>query len=234
MGAFQVATASRLLHGLEREDAERAAELLADCPTLLVGAGETHFRASFANAALVVVEAGLVVLRTGAPGLTRSIIAVEAGPGRVLLPPTGDEVLCGLTASRLTLITHDARRRLAGVRGAVDVLLEQIALTLLGCQEAMANFANPRHVERVRLKLLQLARTYGRVAHDGIRIDFPVSHTLLAEMSGSTRETVTRSIDELERSGFVERRGHTYRLLVSPELVLASASNEPRRVGSEM
>lgn len=219
-----IAAASHLLDGLRPIDSERAAEILGECSTVVVDAGETHFPTSFAQAALLVVEEGLVVLRTGAPGLTRSIIAGEAGPGRVLLPPTGDEVLCGLLESRLTVITHEARERLMRVRGAADAVLEQLELTLHDCQEAIGNFANPRHVERVRLKLLQLARTYGRVARDGIRIDFPVSHTLLAEMTGSTRETVTRSLYELEQSGFVERRGHTYHLLVPPELVLAEAS----------
>jgi len=68
----------------------------------------------------------------------------------------------------------------------------------------------------VRRKLSQLARTYGRVGRDGIRIDFPVSHTVLAEMIGSSRETVTRALDELQRAGFVARRGHTYRLLIPP------------------
>jgi CRP-like cAMP-binding protein len=56
-----------------------------------------------------------------------------------------------------------------------------------------------------------------------VRIDFPVSHVVLAEMIGSSRETVTRALDELQRTGFVERSGHTYRLLVSPECVLGDA-----------
>jgi CRP/FNR family transcriptional regulator, cyclic AMP receptor protein len=99
-------------------------------------------------------------------------------------------------------------------------VVEQMAFALGQQQEAIANFAHTRHVERVRRKLLQLARGYGRVAHDGIRIDFPVSHTVLAEMIGSSRETVTRAVDELQRDGFVARQGHTYRLLVSPECIL--------------
>jgi biotin operon repressor len=218
MATFQASAQSRLLDGITPPDCDRAAEILEDCSIVEVGAGESHFPTSFARAALLIVEDGLVALRSG--GLARSIIVGEAAPGRILLPPTGEEVLSGLAESRLTAITYDARDRLIAVRGAADALLEQLTLTLHNSQEAMANFANPRHVDRVRLKLLQLARTYGRVARDGIRIDFPVSHTLLAEMTGSTRETVTRSLDELERSGFAERRGHTYRLLVSPELVL--------------
>ena len=67
------------------------------------------------------------------------------------------------------------------------------------------------------------AQSYGRVVRDGIRIDFPVSHSLLADMIGSSRETVTRALDELQRSGFVARRGHTYRLLVRPECLLELA-----------
>jgi CRP/FNR family transcriptional regulator, cyclic AMP receptor protein len=94
-----------------------------------------------------------------------------------------------------------------------------VATTLRREQEAIGNFGNARHVERVRRKLFQLARSYGRVGSDGIRIEFPVSHTVLAEMIGSSRETVTRALDELQRAGFVARRGHTYRLLISPREV---------------
>jgi len=71
----------------------------------------------------------------------------------------------------------------------------------------------------VSRKLLQLAANYGHVVRDGVRIDFPVSHALLAEMIGSSRETVTRAVDQLQRDGFVDRRGSTYRLLVSPESI---------------
>jgi CRP-like cAMP-binding protein len=54
---------------------------------------------------------------------------------------------------------------------------------------------------------------------DGIRLEFPLTHDLLAEMVASARETVTRAFDELQRSGFVIRDGHSYTLLVSPEVL---------------
>ena len=94
-----------------------------------------------------------------------------------------------------------------------DRLVQQLALALRQNQEAIANFAPARHVDRVRGKLLELAGSYGRVVRDGVRIDFPVSHRLLAEMIGSSRETVTRAVANLQRAGFVDRRGSTYRLL---------------------
>lgn len=132
-------------------------------------------------------------------------------------------MLFGLGTARLTVIPPEALARLVSVPEATRMLLEQLVATLAEKQEAIGIFANTRHIDRVRRKLIQLGRRYGRVGRDGIRIDFPVSHTVLAEMVGSSRETVTRAVDELQRTGFVARRGHTYRLLVPPEYVSGAA-----------
>jgi biotin operon repressor len=204
-------------------DAGRAEEIIASCPIWELGAGEPCFCSSFLAVKLLVVEEGFVAVRSTPEALARSIITCDAGPGRVLLPPTADEVLLALSPSRLIGITAEARGRLFEVPVDAIALVEQLELALSQKQEALGNFAHTRHVERVRRKLVQLAQSYGRVVGDGIRIDFPVSHTVLADMIGSSRETVTRALDELQRSGFVARRGHTYRLLVSPECLLELA-----------
>jgi CRP/FNR family transcriptional regulator len=65
--------------------------------------------------------------------------------------------------------------------------------------------------------LIQLARDHGRVGREGIRLDFPLTHDLLGEMTGSARETVTRALDALQREGFVVREGRTYSVHVAPE-----------------
>jgi len=208
---------ARLLEDLAPRDAESAAEILAGCPALRIEAGEPYFRSSLPDAALLLVDEGFGVLRLAQADTARSMITCEAGPGSVLLPPAQEEVLFGLVDSRLVAIPEAAVGELLLVPSAARTLLQQLAATLGQMQEAIGNFANTRHLERVRNKLLQLARNYGRVGRDGIRIDFPVSHTVLAEMIGSSRETVTRALDELQRAGFVARRGHTYRLLISPD-----------------
>ena len=196
------------------------AGILSGCPVFEIAAGEPHFEASFRNAVLLAVDQGFVVMRSTPAGLGRSIVTCDVGAGEILLPPAREEALFGLVESRLIGITANARDRLLQAPGAADTLFEQLAQTLARKHEALGNFAHTRHIERVRRKLLQLAENYGHVASDGIRIDFPVSHTLLADMIGSSRETVTRSLDELQRAGFVVRCGHTYRLLVAPERVL--------------
>jgi CRP-like cAMP-binding protein len=221
MAGISTSRQGRLFLDEAHPDGTRVAEIIACCPTFELGAGEPCFRAALPAVKLLVVEEGFVAVRSTPEALTRSIVTCEAGPGRALLPPTADEVLVGLSPSRLIGITAEARGRLFEVPVDALAVVELLELALSQKQEALGIFAHTRHVERVRRKLLQLAQSYGRVVRDGIRIDFPVSHTLLAEMIGSSRETVTRALDELQRSGFVARRGHTYRLLVEPEQLLA-------------
>ena len=206
---------SRLLDGLQPPDRERAGALLARSSTIEVDRRAPLYRPAFAGAALLVVE--FVVVRATFPADARFVVTAEAGPGAVLLPPTADEVLVALGPSRVTAVSADARDRLLASPALARRVVEQLALGLAQRQEALANFAPTRHTERVRRKLLQLARGYGHVVRDGIRIDVPLSHALLAEMVGSSRETVTRALDELERDRFVVRAGSTYRLLVSAE-----------------
>lgn len=207
----------RLLCDLPPGSAEQGAQILTASRRIELEVGVPHFGSSFARAALLVVEDGFVVVRASYPPLSRSIITCEAGAGRILLPPAPDEVVVGLVPSRVMAIPEDAHNQLLSVPGVAQRVVEQMTFALAEKQEAIGNFAQIRHVERVRRKLLQLARSYGHVVRDGVRIDFPVSHALLAEMVGSSRETVTRAFDHLERGGFVCRHGSVYRLLGSPE-----------------
>ena len=213
----------RLLDGLPSPDAEQAAEVLAEGASVEIESGMPYFRTSFPTAILLIVEDGFVILRATFPRLSRSVITCEAATGDVLLPPSSEEELIGLDRSRVRVISAEARDRLVASPAAAERLVEQLTLALGQRQESIVNFAPARHVERVHRKLLQLARRHGHVVRDGVRIDFPLSHALLAEMIGSSRETVTRALDELQRSGVVARRGSTYLLHASPESVLATA-----------
>jgi biotin operon repressor len=214
---------SRLLEGLPPSDGEHARRILARSPTIEIGGGVPHFQSTFATAALLVVEDGFVVVRATLPPRARAVVTFEAGAGAILLPPASEEVLSALGESRVTPISAEVRDQLLAVPAIAQRVVEQLAFELARRQEALANFAPTRHIERVQRKLLQLARGYGHVVRDGIRIDFPISHALLAEMIGSSRETVTRAVDELQRTGFVTRRGSTYLLRAAPESVLGAA-----------
>jgi hypothetical protein len=211
------------LDDLSPNDRDHAISVLTCCKSIELESGVPRFTNAFPTAALLLVEDGFVVLRATVSAAERSVVTCEAGPGSVLLAPACTEVLVGLGRSRLTVVDAGARAELVRVPAVADRLVQQLALALRQNQDAIAHFAPARHVDRVRGKLLELAESHGRVVRDGVRIDFPVSHGLLAEMIGSSRETVTRAVAHLQRVGFVDRRGSTYRVLISPQSVLAQA-----------
>jgi biotin operon repressor len=213
----------RRLDRLPSPQTKQVAALLARSPVVEIEPGVPHFRASFSNAALLVVEDGFVVLRATFPELSRSVITCEAATGGLLLPPSPEEALFGLGPARARLISPEDLDKLLAVTAGAQRVVEQLMLALSQRQEAIANFAATRHVERVQRTLCQLAHRHGHVVREGLRIDFPVSHALLAEMIGSSRETVTRALDELQRTGFVTRRGSTYLLRASPDSLDAAS-----------
>jgi hypothetical protein len=206
-----------LLAALEGSDATAAAELLRSCASLSLSAGALHRRTETQEAALLLLEEGFVVVRSVPPQPSRSMVTCEAAYGGIVLPPGSEEVMEAILDSKLTLLPARVVTGLLQLPRLADALLREVAETLRRKQDSIANFGDVRHVERVRNKLLQLARDYGRVTGDGVRLDLPLTHALLGEMVGSERETVTRGIDQLETAGFLSREGHCYRLHVDPE-----------------
>jgi CRP-like cAMP-binding protein len=206
---------SVLLENLDGAERAAAAEVLVRCATLRLEAGEARLHP--ADAACLVVEDGVALVTSRRGAATRRMIVAVAGPGAVLLPPSLGERLEAATDLRLTVIGDAAHAALLRVPAAAAVLVEALAEQLRERHESLAQFSSVRHVERIREKLLQLARTHGRVVPGGIRLDLPLTHELVGEMVGSARETVTWAFAELAREGFLSRDGRTYRLAVAPE-----------------
>ena len=191
-------------------------ELVSELPALELEAGGALQPHDLGGVALLVIDRGLVVLRSAVPGSARRTITCHAGSGALILPPGEGESLGALSDCRLVPISGEARDRLLQSPRAAALLLDGLAETLRQKHATIASMSLLHHVDRVREKLIELARAHGRVGRDGIRLDFPLTHDLLAEMTGSARETVTRALDELHREGFVQRNGRTYCVHVSP------------------
>jgi CRP/FNR family transcriptional regulator, anaerobic regulatory protein len=207
---------SWLLGGLGAGEQKIASAILERCPARLLPAGSRRRISDLAQAEMLLVESGFVVIRAPSPG-ARHVVVAEAGAGSLLLAPSDHEHLQALTDSRVTALPAAQLESFLALPPVAATLLRGLETTLRRRQEAASCFGSVHHVDRVRRKLVQLGHEFGRVKPDGIRIEFPLSHDLLADMVASARETVTRSVDELQRSGFVARDGHTYRLLVAPE-----------------
>jgi CRP-like cAMP-binding protein len=206
-----------LIAALDGDEARSAAELLESCPSLSLSAGAVRGPADAGGEALLLLEEGFVVVRSIPPPPSRPMVTCEAAYGGIVLPPAADEHLEAILDSRLTLLPERILTRLLEAPALANALLQEVSETLRRKQDSIANFGDIRHVERVRHKLLQLARDYGRVTGDGVRLDLPLTHALIGEMVGSERETVTRGIDQLESEGFLTRERRHYRLRILPE-----------------
>ena len=190
--------------------------LFASAPLLELEPGEVAGPARLAEACLALVESGLALIRAEQLGTYREIVVCHAGPGSLVLPPGPGEVLTALVPTRVTILTPALRDRLLQIPGTAPVLFDALAATIRQKHRTIEALAQPHHLDRVRAKLLQLAADHGVVGRDGVRLDLPLTHELLGEMTGSARETVTRALDELQEEGLVVRRGRSYRLTIDP------------------
>jgi hypothetical protein len=165
-----------LIAALEGAEGDQAAELLASCPSLRLSAGALRAPADARQDAFSILEEGFVVVRSLPPPPSRAMITCEAAYGGIVLPPAPDELLEAILDSRLTLVSEPMLGRLLQLPGLAHALVHEVAETLRRKQDSIANFGNVRHTERVRRKLLQLARDYGRVTGNGVRLDLPLTH----------------------------------------------------------
>ena len=209
-------TESCLLDRLDEDERRLASKVLQGTTAHSFPAGFRGLTGDLMQAKALVVESGFVVVHASVLS-SRHVVVAEAGAGSILLPPSQGEHLHALTDCWLTVLPLELLLGLLAIPGTATELFRGLGTALRLRHDATRYYASVRHVDRVREKLLQLAQEFGKVDPDGIRIVFPVTHDLLAEMVASARETVTRSLDELQRSGFVIRDGHSYRLRVSPE-----------------
>lgn len=71
-------------------------------------------------------------------------------------------------------------------------------------QELLRQLATERVEQRIARLLLRLARQLGQKTGAGVWINFPLSRQDLAEMSGTTLYTVSRTLSKWERDGLVK------------------------------
>lgn len=205
-----------IVETLQHERSAAVDELFATAPEAELPGGAVRSLSSFPGAQVLVVEEGFVVLRATDPASGRGVVICHGGPGAFLPFILTSYDIVALVDSRVRVITVDFYDRLLGLPDAAQALLCGIEAIVRQQQRTIVALASSHHVDRLREKLLQLAEDHGRVARDGVVLQLPVTHELLAEMIGSARETVTRAVEALEQNGFLRRQDRGYVLRVSP------------------
>ena len=82
-------------------------------------------------------------------------------------------------------------------------LLEELASRLRRTDDQVGGLALLNVYSRVSKTILQLATDRGVETDEGILIEDRPTHQQLANMSGTTRETVTRALKQLEEDGYI-------------------------------
>jgi len=208
---------SWLVEVVGERDKPRVEAALASCETLSLRVGASVEPGRFDAASLLLVEEGIVIVSALSAGTRRRLVVALAAAGSVLLPPRRHERLEALADARLAVVSESAYKALLHVPAAGVQLAAALAAQLRDCQASLRPFANPRHVDRIRQKLIQLADSYGKDGSGGVWLSLPLTHEVLAEMVGSTRESVTRAMTQLTREGFVRHERGAYRLTLPPE-----------------
>jgi CRP-like cAMP-binding protein len=82
--------------------------------------------------------------------------------------------------------------------------LQTIGGRLQEVQTRVIEMSTQQVEQRIAHALLRLAKQSGRKVDHGIEIDFPISRQDIAQMTGTTLHTVSRTLSGWEQSGLIE------------------------------
>lgn len=139
----------------------------------------------------------------------QSILAfVEAGEmfGELVLFEPGDreEYAEAVLASTVVYIPADEMKRLLQQHPSVALgVTRLIGLRRRRIERRLKYLLFHSNRERLIHLLLELAEDYGHETHEGVGLSIKLSHQELASIIGSTRETVTVVLGELQSEGLV-------------------------------
>lgn len=190
--------------------------------------GETIFFPGEAPTALFIVKKGLVKLSAVDEAGEETILRIFT-PGDVF-----GEIVIGLgkrlfAASALSdcavaVISRETFEKLLATIPQLGInFIALLSLRLAEAETRIGEFGHTWASERLERVLLNLSRAHGTETRRGRRIDIHLTHQLLADIIGASRETVSRHLKRLEHQGALKRVGR--RLTVDPK-TLASLLEE--------
>jgi CRP-like cAMP-binding protein len=93
--------------------------------------------------------------------------------------------------------------------------------------QRIVEMSGKRMEQRIASALLRLAGQAGTKAHDGIRIEFPVTRGDLAEMAGATYFTISRTLSRWNKQGLVKTSRQRVTILAGHRLTRIAEGSDP-------
>jgi CRP/FNR family cyclic AMP-dependent transcriptional regulator len=118
-----------------------------------------------------------------------------------------------LTPTRLALLDRDFALRASGDPAIWNWSLARLAQTTHWLLAKTLVISSPVVEERLALLFTLFAERWGRVTPQGIRLDLPLTHGVLARLIGARRPTVSVALKTLQARGLLIRTAdHRYLL----------------------
>ncbi len=189
---------------------EEMAELARSAPMKEVAAGMVFHSPEEAAEVLFILKKGRVKIYQLSPdGRALTMNIYEAGSifGEMSLLSQGmhGSFAQALTPCVLCLMSHDhVQRLLFGNPRIAMRIVEALGKRLISVENRLLDFAFRRVPERLARLLLQLAQPHRNLFSRTQRMEVRYTHEELADMIGTTRETVTKLLNEMRRRNLVE------------------------------
>jgi CRP/FNR family transcriptional regulator, cyclic AMP receptor protein len=153
------------------------------------------------------------------------------GPGDVVAPSEHHSGTVGVAETWTTLervcmaiLDRDFERAATGVPGVISGVVARVGRTSRGLALQRALSQIPYLSTRLLMFLWFVGDRWGKVDAFGITIPLRLSHSLLAELLGARRSSVTLAVGELERHGRLSRVRGRFTLHGSPPEEITTGS----------
>jgi CRP-like cAMP-binding protein len=185
-------------------------DILSHAKPLRLRKGEAAFRqGEIAGRFFCLLHGRLRVTRINAQG--QQMIARFIAPGEMFgvamaigienYPATATAAVESLALAWPNAVWMELSARYPSVTAKV---MRTLGARLQQTQDRVLDLSTQHVEQRIASAVLQLARQAGRATGQGLLIDFPLSRQDLAEMTGATLHTVSRTLSAWEERGVVE------------------------------
>jgi hypothetical protein len=216
-----------LVGGLERDLASAAAHhLVARVVALPVGTWPQppQFAQDFTGWLGMLVLSGLLVREVDLNGLCCCELL---GPGDLLRPweeDGPDAALQSVAAwrvvepARIALLDAGFARRACRWPSVVTELMHRSLMRSRSLSVLLSATQARRADVRLRMLFWHLADRWGRVTPEGVRLDLSLTHSVISQLTGLRRPTVSLNLARLEQSGEIVRVAKTEWVIRGPRL----------------
>jgi CRP-like cAMP-binding protein len=199
-----------LFRDLTEEESRKVARRLEESRFL---AGSSIFRKDDSGDSLFVLKEGLVKLVSRSERGSGTILHVLRPPeifGELLL--VEERRLFDAVAVTETLAGTLSRDHLVELLSSVPRIrlnfIKILSRRLVRVQKEFTEFSHARSYHRLARVLLRMSGEFGEETPGGVILRLSLTHADLADMIGTTRETVTNQLIRFNRLGLVDACGH--------------------------